>query len=174
MAAVLRLLRPSLAKTPPPFAESDDVYPVLMLDNTKTLRDIVVTWTLCFNDVLDADNLYASLSKLLEIGDWRKAGGRLRLKVTSCFDNLLIGQQNRELEIHIPRAFTAERPAVYYTHQALDMNIEDHPLAKSLPKATEAPSIQPGPQVFRAFAACENAPEKLEDFIYQDPNCRSI
>jgi hypothetical protein len=57
---------------------------------------------------------------------------------------------------------------VYYTHQALDMNIEDHPLAKSLPKATEAPSIQPGPQVFRAFAACEDAPEKLEDFIYQD------
>jgi hypothetical protein len=57
---------------------------------------------------------------------------------------------------------------VYYTHQALDMNIEDHPLAKSLPKATEAPSIQPGPQVFRAFAVCEDAPEKLEDFIYQD------
>lgn len=88
MAAVLRLFRPSLAKTPPPFAESDDVYPVHMLDDTKTLRDIVVTWTLCFNDVLDADNLYASLSKLLEIGDWRKAGGRLRLKVSSCFDNV--------------------------------------------------------------------------------------
>jgi hypothetical protein len=53
-----------------------------MLDDTKTLRGIVVTWTLRFNDVLDADSLHASLSKLLEIGDWRKLGGRLRLKVS--------------------------------------------------------------------------------------------
>lgn len=41
-------------------------------------------------------------------------------------------------------------------------------LGKSLPKATNAPSIQPGPQEFRAFAAREDAPETLEDFIYQD------
>jgi hypothetical protein len=88
MAAVLRLLRPSLAKTPPPFAESDDVYPVHMLDDTKTLRDIVVTWTLCFNDVLDADNLYASLSKLLEIGDLRKAGVAAAVKGYLLFDNV--------------------------------------------------------------------------------------
>ena len=57
-----------------------------MLDDTKTLRSIVVTWTLCFNDVLDAGNLHASLSRLLEIGDWRKVGGRLRLKVSFLFD----------------------------------------------------------------------------------------
>jgi hypothetical protein len=65
----------------PPRIESDDVYPVHKLDDTKTLRNIVVTWTLCFNDVLDADMLYGSLSRLLEIGDWRKVGGRLRLRV---------------------------------------------------------------------------------------------
>ena len=65
--------------------ESDDTFPVHMLDDTKTLRGIVVTWTLRFNDVLDADKLHASLSKLLEIGDWRKVGGRLRLKVGLLF-----------------------------------------------------------------------------------------
>lgn len=85
MAALRRLLRASPARSPPPPVESDDVYPVHMLDDTKTLRDIVVTWTLRFNDVLDADNLYASLSRLLEIGDWRKVGGRLRLKVSFSF-----------------------------------------------------------------------------------------
>lgn len=47
----------------PPRIESDDVYPVHRLDNTKTLRNIVVTWTLSFNDVLDADMLYGSLSR---------------------------------------------------------------------------------------------------------------
>lgn len=61
--------------------QTDDIYPVHMLDDTKTLRDIVVTWTLRFNDVLDPDKLQTSLSRLLEIGDWRKIGGRLRLNV---------------------------------------------------------------------------------------------
>lgn len=62
--------------------ETDETYPVHMLDGTKTLRGIVITWTLRFNDVLDADALHDSLSRLLDIGDWRKLGGRLRLKVS--------------------------------------------------------------------------------------------
>ena len=48
------------------------------------------------------------------------------------------------------------------------MNIEDHPLAKNLPKATETASIQLGPQHFRAFAAREDAPATLEDFVHGD------
>ena len=76
-----RLLGASSMKSPPPPIDSDDIYPVHMLDDTKTLRGIVVTWTLRFNDVLDANKLHTSLSSLLEIGDWRKLGGRLRLKV---------------------------------------------------------------------------------------------
>ncbi len=55
-----------------------------------------------------------------------------------------------------------------YTHQSLAMDIQDHPLAKTLPKATEAPSIQRGPQAFRDFAAREDASATLEDFVYQD------
>jgi hypothetical protein len=42
MAALWRLLNGSLARRPPPQVESDDVYPVHMLDDTETLRDIVV------------------------------------------------------------------------------------------------------------------------------------
>ncbi|KAL5001377.1 hypothetical protein BDV10DRAFT_182610 [Aspergillus recurvatus] len=125
-------------------------------DDTKTPRNIVVTWTLRFNDVLDADKLHASLSRLLGIGDWRKLGGRLRLK------------ENGHLEIHVPQPFTEDRPPVSYSHQTLAVDIEDHPLAKSLPKATEVPSIQPGPESFRAFAAPHDAPATLEDFIYED------
>lgn len=50
------------------------------------------------------------------------------------------------------------------------MPIEDHPLAKKLPKATTTtdPSVHPGPQDFRVFAAREDAPSTLEDFIYSD------
>ena len=70
--------------------ETDDVYPVHMLDDNKTLRGIVVTWTLHFNDVLDPEKLHSSLSRLLDIGDWRKVGGRLRLKVSFSFLSLFI------------------------------------------------------------------------------------
>jgi hypothetical protein len=83
MDTLRRLIGASPARLPPPPVESDDVYPIHMLDDSKTLKSIVVTWTLCFNDVLDADKLHTSLSALLEIGDWRKVGGRLRLKVRS-------------------------------------------------------------------------------------------
>lgn len=67
--------------TPDPYAD-DEVYPVHVLDDTKIFRSILITWTLCFNDVLDADKLESSLAKLLKTGDWRKLGGRLRLKVS--------------------------------------------------------------------------------------------
>lgn len=82
MQEIRRLFTVTPKPRSPQHVESDDIYPVHMLDDTETLRSIVVAWTLCFNDVLDADKLHVSLSKLLNIGDWRKIGGRLRLKVS--------------------------------------------------------------------------------------------
>lgn len=81
---------------------------------------------------------------------------------------LTVLQANGGLEIHVPQPFTLERPAVSYTHQALSVNIRDHPLAATLPRATDAPSIQSGPEAFRFFAARADAPETLEDFLSQD------
>jgi hypothetical protein len=57
---------------------------------------------------------------------------------------------------------------VSYSHQTLDMGMRDHPVAKLLPKATDGPSLHPGPLDFQVFAAREDAPTTLEDFIYQD------
>jgi hypothetical protein len=47
----------------------------------KDYQHFVAT-VMLFNDVLDADMLNASLSRLLEIGDWRKLGGRLKRVVS--------------------------------------------------------------------------------------------
>ncbi|KAI8673101.1 hypothetical protein NCS56_00775200 [Fusarium sp. Ph1] len=139
-----------------PPVSGDKIYPVHMLDDTKSLRPIVVAWTLRFNDVLDADKLHASLSSLLDICDWRKVGGRLRLK------------SNGELEIHAPQPFTSQRPAISFSHKSLSVSIEEHPVAKNLPKATKTPSIHPGPPVFREFAARDDAPQTLEQFVSGD------
>jgi hypothetical protein len=64
----------------PPSSITEDIYPVHTLDDTKTFR-MFINWTMCFNDVLDPERLHNSLSRLLNIGDWRKLGGRLRVKV---------------------------------------------------------------------------------------------
>nr|POE48971.1 hypothetical protein CFP56_32123 [Quercus suber] len=61
--------------------EEDDVYPVHMLDDMAAHRSIIMGWTLRFNDVLNPEQLHVALARLLDIGDWRKIGGRLRLKV---------------------------------------------------------------------------------------------
>lgn len=58
----------------------DDVYPLHALDDIKSNR-VFLSWIMRFNDVLDAKILYDALSRLLEIGDWKKLGGRLRFKV---------------------------------------------------------------------------------------------
>lgn len=67
----------------PSGVDGDDVYPLHMLDDTKGCREYFLAWTLRFNDVLDAQQLHDSLSRLLEIGDWRKLGGRLCFNVRS-------------------------------------------------------------------------------------------
>lgn len=137
--------------------QNDDlVYPMHMLDDTNTLRQIVVTWTWQFNDVLSPDKMHQSLSRLLEIGDWKKLGGRLRLK------------ENGELEIRVPKHFSAERPAISYSHNHTGMALAEHPLAKTLPKGTDGPSIHPGPDTFRAFACRDDAPVTLQDFLTGD------
>lgn len=63
-----------------PTAPDDDVYPLHGFDATKQRR-IFVTRVLRFNDVLDAEVLRTSLSRLLEVGDWRKLGGCVRYTV---------------------------------------------------------------------------------------------
>jgi len=65
--------------------ENDIVYPVHALDDNKTFRNALLSWAMCFNDALDANKLQQSLTKLLSIGDWKKIGGRLRLKVYYAF-----------------------------------------------------------------------------------------
>ncbi len=66
-----------------PATADDDVYPVHEYD-AASARRVFVTRVMRFNDVLDAEMLRASLSKLLEIGDWRKLGGCLQYRVRDC------------------------------------------------------------------------------------------
>ncbi|ELR06042.1 hypothetical protein VC83_02271 [Pseudogymnoascus destructans] len=75
------------------------------------------------------------------------------------------------LEIHVPPTFTPARPALTYSHTAIPSNIDDHPLAKTLPKAA---SIQRGSNEFRDFECRRDAPATLEDYLTNDTPILSL
>lgn len=67
---------------PPARVPTDEVLPMFDFDARPQVRNIIIGWTLRFDDILDADRLGVALCQLLEIGDWRKLGGRLRRRVS--------------------------------------------------------------------------------------------
>lgn len=75
------LLGPTVSNGPPR-VPTDEVLPMFDFDSRPQVRNIIIGWTLRFDDILDADKLGVALSRLLEIGDWRKLGGRLRRRVS--------------------------------------------------------------------------------------------
>lgn len=68
---------------PPPPAKvpTDTVVPFRFWDNSSVLRMICMDFTFCFEDVLDASKLKNALERLLEIGEWRQLGARVRMRV---------------------------------------------------------------------------------------------
>ncbi|KAF4511279.1 hypothetical protein G6O67_003090 [Ophiocordyceps sinensis] len=88
------------------------------------------------------------------MGDWRKLGGRLRLKADG------------RLEIAVPRHFTAEQPALTFTQDVFDTNIEDHRLGRKLPKWTNnSSSIHHLGSDLRSFAGPSGGSKTIQDMI---------
>ncbi|KAJ5983597.1 hypothetical protein N7481_005696 [Penicillium waksmanii] len=118
----------------------ENIYPLYPLDSDKTNR-CFVSWLMRFNDVLDPEQLNNALVRLLEIGDWKKLGGRLRLKV----------RENGDLEVHVPNISGEDSRKTFFTHQTFDVEIQNHPVACQFPTPTAGPSIQPISEDFKPF-----------------------
>ncbi|KAH6892456.1 hypothetical protein B0T10DRAFT_401348 [Thelonectria olida] len=133
-----------------------DVYPVHMFDNAK-VNHCLLSFIMRFNDVLDPEKLCDALSRLLEIGDWRKLGGRLKLK------------KDGKFEIHVPKCFSPDHPGFTFTRTDLTtLGIDEHDAACRFPKPTENPSIQPISADFRPFLARADFPKSIKDMIQRD------
>ncbi|KAI1304517.1 hypothetical protein F5Y03DRAFT_384741 [Xylaria venustula] len=140
----------------PPTVETDEVYPLYFMDNLAAGRDSVLSETLRYNHVLDVSKLHDGLTRLIHHGDWRKIGGRLRVRPDGW------------LEVHVPAEFTKDRPAVQFTSQTFDVAIEEHQIGSQLPKLTDRPSLHAGPRSFDSFNPIPDVPEALRDYIYSD------
>lgn len=77
-------------------------------------------------------------------------------------------QPDGDLEIHVPKAFDASRPAVRLTKVTIASSINDHQVARNLPHATDGPSIQDLPSSLNALEADEFQPSKLHQIYDTD------
>jgi hypothetical protein len=71
---------------------TDTVVPVHRSDDKAVYRGLVIWQMFRFEEVLDPELLRKSLQTLLEHGNWRKLGARLRRNVSTGFPCFLLKQ----------------------------------------------------------------------------------
>lgn len=64
---------------PPLRAMADEIVPMFRLD--QQLSHFILSKCFLFFDVLDVNKLHIALARLVECGQWRKLGGRIRRTV---------------------------------------------------------------------------------------------
>ncbi|KAI0206675.1 hypothetical protein F4808DRAFT_466656 [Astrocystis sublimbata] len=135
----------------------DEVYPVHFIDQAAIVRSSLISYTFRYEHVLDAQKLHDSLAILLDCGNWRKLGGRLRQN------------EHGNLEIHVPRYFSSERPPFRFSHIKHGMTMDAHRLASRLPRKTGMkPSIQEGCRLFREFSIPSTLPNDIKHYLSTD------
>ncbi|QPH11848.1 hypothetical protein C2857_003772 [Epichloe festucae Fl1] len=131
----------------------EEVYPIHLLDQ-PTATQKMLTWVMCFNDVLNAPKLHESLCHLLEIGDWKKLGARLRVRN----DGLL--------EAYAPKSYSHENPAcTFFFDDHHDSEIESHPAGKHFSLSSSRAFTQIYPATCRLDMAHPDFPMTVQDVI---------
>lgn len=64
-----------------PTVSTDTIVPVHIFDDNAINRSVLLYITLRFDAVLDPERLRHGLQRLMELGDWRKLGARVRKTV---------------------------------------------------------------------------------------------
>ncbi|EAW13628.1 acetyltransferase sphE [Aspergillus clavatus NRRL 1] len=152
-------------KIPPPTVPTDTIIPFHYWDDDHHTRGLSFDVTFRFDDVLDPQKLRRALSRLLELGNWRKLGARTR--------------RNAEggLEYHVPQCFDDKRPGFVYSTDTYDMKMADHSQASRLADAHHLdaagrPAVldvtyTAAPE-FRSFIRTAGFPDRLEDWLCSD------
>lgn len=135
---------------------SDKIVPLHFFDDGPLWRAFILYSMFVFDCTLDVEKLHTSLERLVHKDGWWKLGARLKKN------------KNGNLEYHIPGEFTADRPAITYSHVHYDMSSTSHPLASRLPKASSHPSVVGDPDDFHDLMLPTGAPKKLNDYISSD------
>lgn len=140
----------------PATVPTDTIIPVHYFDDNTINRSVLLYITLRFDDFLDPERLRGAMDRLMELGDWRKLGARIRMT------------DQGKLEYHVPAAFDAMRPGFVFSHEKHDTSIQDHPLASRIPRPTSKPSVYSDLGSLVNLARRSDGPKKLDDFLCSD------
>ncbi|KAF4820223.1 Acetyltransferase BOT5 [Colletotrichum siamense] len=143
----------------PQRVSTDEVIPVGFFDDTIIFRNFVFYALFNFDSVLAPGLLHESLGGLLNQPGWNKLGARLRRN------------DRGELEHHIPKTFSADRPAVGFEHVDLShLAAEDHPTASKIPRPPSSgqPSIVGDPSHLSDLYLGPDIPRGLNDYLFTD------
>ncbi|KAK2757087.1 hypothetical protein FQN54_005056 [Arachnomyces sp. PD_36] len=111
-----------------------DIYPLYPFDRDKSFDDMHMAWMFRANARLDPEMLGSSLSRLLQIGEWRKFAGRFKRN------------SDGDLEIHTPRDFPEDYSIIGYSHRDLShQKAADHELVSQMPTKQHEISIRAHP-----------------------------
>lgn len=153
---------------------TDTVVPVPLLDDQPRWHQRCVHYGYLFNDVLDSDKLRHALQRLMEIGEWRKLGARIRMNVNHHpsieipVKRILTDiQSHGKLEYHIPAHFDAARPGFVLTSDKQPMSISEHPLASKLPTSSGRPFLSSHLDI-SSLSLHPDCPRKLVDWLFSD------
>ena len=69
------------ARKAPATISTDTVVPIHFFDDNSINRSVLLYLTLRFDKVLDPERLRLGLERLMNLGDWRKLGARVRMTV---------------------------------------------------------------------------------------------
>ncbi|CAN8104747.1 unnamed protein product [Discula destructiva] len=153
-------------RAPPPTVPTDTIVPFHYYDNSKHTNGLCFDLTFQVDDVLDDDKLRNALSRLLELGDWRKLGARIRRNSKGALD------------YHIPRRFDKARPGFAFSTAVFDLAVEEHPQASRMAQpheldaagralALKVPSCEDS-SGRKAFLRNPGFPQRLDDWMSSD------
>ncbi|KAK9418093.1 hypothetical protein SUNI508_08522 [Seiridium unicorne] len=117
-------------------AATDLVLPLHFFENSLLVQGNNMAVTLVFDDVLDPEKLRQSLEGLVQRDGWQRLGGRLKKNALG------------KIEWHIPAEFTAEQPALTFTHVDHGMPAASHPTASRIPQPSTKPAVISDPDEF--------------------------
>jgi hypothetical protein len=150
----------------PPTVPTDTIIPFHFFDDAKHTNGLCFDFTFRFDDGLNGEKLRGALSRLLEIGGWRKLGARIR------------GEDAGTLQYHVPKCYDDELPASVFSMAKFEIAVDKHPQASLIAQphnldtagssvAFRVPSYVESLE-FRSIIRSLGFPERLDSWLYSD------
>ncbi|KAK4158959.1 hypothetical protein QBC43DRAFT_362885 [Cladorrhinum sp. PSN259] len=135
----------------------DRVVPLHFFENSLLVQGNNMAVSLVFDQVLDPEKLRQALEGLVRREGWQRLGGRLRKNASG------------KIEWHVPSQFTAERPAINFSHVDHGMPAASHHAGSRIPVPSNRPSVVGDPDDLAELAwAPGYTPNGIKDYLTSD------